>query len=241
VARFGRHDVVIRQLLIGRHVGRINQLGDQLAQGLMLRSLVLLRQKIRKRDLRCFSPGCRVRFVQNHHAAAAFAAEEPFVAIRAGVKPPPLGGHVEQRAITRKVAGYAGNVTFGPRLPIVANILVVEDEAMILVHAESVLLEAGHDTCTAATLPQAEAIIQSDQPLDLIFTDITLLDELEGGLKVGKLSHGIPVLYTSGKPITRAIRARFAKRSAFVAKPYHDRQIVDAVVALLKPARRRRH
>jgi len=106
---------------------------------------------------------------------------------------------------------------------------------MVLVHAESVLLDAGHDTLTASSFPQAEAIIESDQPLDLIFTDMTLHDELDGGLKVGKLSKEIPVLYTSGKPITDDMRAHFAERSAFLAKPYRDHQVVDAVVALLKP------
>ena len=116
----------------------------------------------------------------------------------------------------------------------VASILVVEDEAMVLELAELVLLDAGHDTVTASSLSQAEAILQSDQPLDLIFTDINLHDELEGGLKVGQLSHGIPVLYTSGNPITPAMRAHFAEKSAFLPKPYRDRQVVDAVVALLQ-------
>ena len=51
-----------------------------------------------------------------------------------------------------------------------ANILVVEDEAVVLVHAESVLSDAGHDTVTASSFWQAEAIILSGQPLDLIFT-----------------------------------------------------------------------
>ena len=115
-----------------------------------------------------------------------------------------------------------------------ANILVVEDEAIVLLNTESVLLDAGHDTVTASSFPQAEAIIQSDRPLDLIFTDINLHDELEGGLKVGKLSQGIPVLYTSGNPITDPIRALFAERSAFLPKPYRDHQVVDAVVALLE-------
>ena len=105
---------------------------------------------------------------------------------------------------------------------------------MILVHAASVLLNAGYDTVTASSFPQAEAILQSDQPLDLIFTDITLHDELDGGLKVGKLSQGIPVLYTSGKPVTKAIRACFAEPSAFLPKPYGDHQVVESVVELLK-------
>ena len=112
---------------------------------------------------------------------------------------------------------------------------------MILAHAASVLLNAGHDTVTASSLPQAEAILQSDQPLDLIFTDITLHDEFDGGLKVGKLSQGIPVLYTSGKPVTKAMRSCFAERSAFLPKPYWDHQVVDAVVGLLKPTPLLRH
>ena len=108
---------------------------------------------------------------------------------------------------------------------------------MVLELAESVLLDAGHDTVAASSFPQAEAIVLSDHPFDLIFTDITLHDELEGGLKVGQLSRGIPVLYTSGKPITGPMRERFAERSAFLPKPYRDHQVVDAVAALLKPAR----
>jgi len=127
-----------------------------------------------------------------------------------------------------------GNDTVGARLPYVAKILVVEDEAMVLVHAESFLLDAGHDALTASSFPQAEAILQSDQPLDLIFTDITLHDELEGGLKVGQLSGGIPVLYTSGRPLTDDMKALFAERSAFLPKPYRDGQVIEAVVELLK-------
>src|SRR5207344_1924486 len=50
---------------------------------------------------------------------------------------------------------------------LVAAILVVEDEAQVLVLAESYLEEHGHKTLSAATVTQASAIIERDQPLDL--------------------------------------------------------------------------
>jgi DNA-binding NtrC family response regulator len=114
-----------------------------------------------------------------------------------------------------------------------AKILIVEDEAMVLVLAESVLQDAGHETVTASNFTQAEAIIQSDQGLDLVFTDINLEDELDGGLKVGKLAR-VPVLYTSGKPLTDGMKELFAERSAFLPKPYTNHQVMDAVADLLK-------
>ena len=55
-----------------------------------------------------------------------------------------------------------------------ATILVVEDEPTILLLAESVLQHAGYETLTASTLAEAQAILNSDQPLNLIFTDIQL-------------------------------------------------------------------
>lgn len=113
-----------------------------------------------------------------------------------------------------------------------AKILVVEDEAMVLVLAESVLQDAGHETVTASNFPQAEAIMKSDQRLDLIFTDLNLEDQLDGGLKVGALAH-VPVLYTSGRPLTDGMKELFASRSAFLPKPYTNHQVVEAVAALL--------
>lgn len=66
-----------------------------------------------------------------------------------------------------------------------AVILIVEDEAPLLVLAESVLQQAGHDTLSAGSLAQAQAIIHSDSQFDLVFTDIGLVDQREGGLQVG--------------------------------------------------------
>ena len=64
-----------------------------------------------------------------------------------------------------------------------ATILLVEDEPPLLVLAEFVLQDAGYETVSAATLAEAQAMIHSDKNIDLVFTDITLLDAQQGGRK----------------------------------------------------------
>ena len=54
------------------------------------------------------------------------------------------------------------------------RVLIVEDECLVLCLAESVLQQAGYDTVLAATVAEAEAVINSDEKLDLVFTDMQL-------------------------------------------------------------------
>jgi CheY-like chemotaxis protein len=118
-----------------------------------------------------------------------------------------------------------------------AVILVVEDEPQVLSLADSVLIHAGYETVTAATLAEAQAIIQSDKKLDLVFTDITLRDELEGGVQVGQSASArkkLPVVYTSGRPLTDGMKELFVERSIFLPKPYTDEQLVNAIAGLLR-------
>jgi len=119
-----------------------------------------------------------------------------------------------------------------------ASILVVEDEPTVLVLGESVLQRAGYETLTAGTLAEAQAVIHSDQKLDLVFTDITLPDNPEGGLQVGQLVRqarpGVPVLYTSGRALTDGMKELFVERSSFLLKPYTDEQLITATAGLLR-------
>lgn len=119
-----------------------------------------------------------------------------------------------------------------------ASILVVEDEPTVLVLGESVLQRAGYETLTAGTLAEAQAVIHSDQKLDLVFTDITLPENPEGGLQMGQLVRqarpGVPVLYTSGRALTDGMKELFVERSSFLPKPYTDEQLISAVADLLR-------
>jgi CheY-like chemotaxis protein len=55
-----------------------------------------------------------------------------------------------------------------------ATILLVEDEDQVRVLAESYLEEQGHTVLTAASKNGALAILESDQPVDLLFADLGL-------------------------------------------------------------------
>ena len=65
-----------------------------------------------------------------------------------------------------------------------ARIVIVEDETQVLTLAGSVLQQAGHDTMSAGTLAEAQAIINSkDETFDFVFTDIQLVarfNQIEG-------------------------------------------------------------
>ena len=119
-----------------------------------------------------------------------------------------------------------------------ATVLIIEDEAMVLILAESVLQTASHETFTAGLLPEAKAIIESDAKFDIVFTDITLGEEQDAGIAIGKLvgnkRPGTPVLYTSGRALTDGLQVLFIERSAFLPKPYTDDHLSAALAGLLK-------
>jgi DNA-binding NtrC family response regulator len=118
-----------------------------------------------------------------------------------------------------------------------AIVFVVEDEEQVRVLAESFLEQAGHEVLSAGTLAEARAIITAEEPFDLLFTDMTLLNEPEGGLQLAleaaKQQPGRPVLYTTGRGVTDGMIALFVKPNGFLAKPYTGDQLLTAVRELL--------
>jgi DNA-binding NtrC family response regulator len=118
------------------------------------------------------------------------------------------------------------------------TVLIVEDEAQVLILAESVLQRAGYETLTAATVAEAQAIINSDEELDVVFTDVTLANHPEGGITIGQLveksRQGVPVLYTSGRELTDGMKSLFKSNGAFLPKPYTEHALTAAVANLLR-------
>jgi len=119
----------------------------------------------------------------------------------------------------------------------VAVVLIVEDEAQVLVMIDFVLAEAGYETLTARTLAEGLAITQSEKKIDLLFTDLTLVDEIDGGLQLGRAfaetRPQTPVLYTTGRGVTDGMLELFVKPYGFVAKPYTPENVLTAVKNLL--------
>jgi DNA-binding NtrC family response regulator len=89
---------------------------------------------------------------------------------------------------------------------------------------------------------EAQAIIHSDDKLDLLFTDIGLANHPKGGITIGQLMEqtqkGTPVLYTSGRTLTDGMKALFAQGSAFLQKPYTGPQLLQAVDDIVKGTER---
>ncbi len=114
-----------------------------------------------------------------------------------------------------------------------ATILIVEDESQVLLLAESYLQEHGYRTLSASTLPEAMAIIDSDEPLDVLFTDIGLGGDNEAGLRLAERARerrpDLKVLYTTGQIITDGMRALFVEGSAVLPKLYTVDQIIKSL------------
>jgi CheY-like chemotaxis protein len=74
------------------------------------------------------------------------------------------------------------NLTYGGIF--MAIVLIVEDEATLLVLAESCLQEHGHKTLSATSITEASTLLEGTDQIDLLFTDIGLKDDSEAGLKL---------------------------------------------------------
>lgn len=116
------------------------------------------------------------------------------------------------------------------------TVLIVEDEAMVLVLAESVVQSAGYQTLTASSLAEARSIVESGAKIDIVFTDLSLGEETDGGIDVGNLvaekRPGTSVLYTSGRGLTDGLSSLFIAGSDFLPKPYTDTQVVERLLNL---------
>jgi CheY-like chemotaxis protein len=119
-------------------------------------------------------------------------------------------------------------------------VLIVEDELPVRHVAESILKGAGHKTLCAGTVSEALEIIQSVQSIDLLFTDMNLGNEAQGGIRVGegvtRSRPGLPVIYTSGGAIADSMRSSFVEPGTFLPKPYSRAQLLRAVSDLTHAA-----
>ena len=119
-----------------------------------------------------------------------------------------------------------------------AIVLIVEDEEQVRVLAESIIQDQGHTTLSASTLEQAIALLEGDQTVELLFTDLGLHNDLQAGLTAAqeavKRIRGLPVLYTSGQGLTDGMRAMFVERNGFIPKPYTADELYTAIDNLLR-------
>jgi len=117
-----------------------------------------------------------------------------------------------------------------------AVVLIIEDEAQVLLLAESYLQEHGHETFSARTVAEGSAILARPDKIDVLFTDIGLRDDLQAGLELARAAVGhrpdIKVLYATGQTVTGGMRELFVERSAMLVKPYTVDQLLTSLSML---------
>ncbi len=104
-----------------------------------------------------------------------------------------------------------------------AVVLIVEDEAQVLVLAESYLQEHGHTTRSADTMDGALAILDRED-VDVLFTDIGLHGDMHAGLELARHARQrrphLKVLYATGHTVTDGMKALFVEGAKLLEKPY---------------------
>jgi CheY-like chemotaxis protein len=120
-----------------------------------------------------------------------------------------------------------------------ATILVVEDSEVVRMLTVEVLEELGHQVLEAAEAQAALAILQSDQPLDLLLTDVGLpgMNGQELAQAARQLRPELPILFASGyAEVVQVDGSALASNMALIAKPFSIDQLRDKVGDMLANA-----
>ena len=118
-----------------------------------------------------------------------------------------------------------------------AVVLVVDDEVFIRQIAETMIEDMGHESLAASSMNEALEHLNSPKSIDALFTDIRLKPKAPGGFELAQnavaLRPKLRVLYTTGSPMTEAMRALFVDGAFFLQKPYSPDQFQTSVKELL--------
>ena len=94
------------------------------------------------------------------------------------------------------------------------TVLVVEDEPTVRALAESIIEALGYMILSAANAREAIALLEQDEPIDILFTDINLpdgpdaIDGLELARKAVELCPSLRVIYTTGTSLPKSRSSR---------------------------------
>jgi len=112
--------------------------------------------------------------------------------------------------------------------------LVVEDEPLVRYALSAALQDAGCKVIEARNGTAALAVLQGGHGIDVLVTDVNLGDSIDGWT-VAEASRAknsnVAVIYVSGNAIEPA---RSVSASRFIAKPYAAKDILSAVMELIK-------
>ena len=112
-------------------------------------------------------------------------------------------------------------------------VLVVEDEPVLLIHAVSVVEEAGFEAVLATNADTAIDILVARTDIRIVFTDIDMPGSMDG-LKLAAAIRGrwppIEIIVTCDKRVP--LGSDLPERSRFFTKPYDPDRLIDALRAM---------
>jgi two-component system, response regulator PdtaR len=112
-----------------------------------------------------------------------------------------------------------------------STVLVVEDEPLMRMQVAMELSVVGFRVLETATADHALTVLESGQPIDVLFTDVHMPGEHNGlslaGVTLARWPH-IGVLVTSG-----VFQPEVPTPARFVAKPYDMAEVVLEIKRLL--------
>jgi CheY-like chemotaxis protein len=117
------------------------------------------------------------------------------------------------------------------------TVLVVDDERRMRRQARRILSELGYRVIEAENAADAARLLERDDSIDLLLTDVVMPGELDGrtlGQWARLKRPGLKVLLTSGFPQQTATEATpGGEPLPFLKKPYSREQLQEAVETLL--------
>ena len=111
-----------------------------------------------------------------------------------------------------------------------ALVLVVEDELLLRTHAVALIEEAGFDTLEAGSAKEAIALLETDERIRIVFTDINLPNGMDGLRLAAAIRERWPpveLVLTSGR--LRVSAEDIPARGRFLSKPYSPQQLIDTL------------
>lgn len=137
------------------------------------------------------------------------------------------------RPIGENSADKSGN---GPQRP--STILVVEDEILIRLPVCDYLRDCGYRVLEAASVAEAQAVFRMGEPIEIVFSDVNLIGELNGFALARWVREAYPdvkVILTSGVTRMAEKAADLCDEGPILEKPYAYEALADHIKRLLGP------
>ncbi len=113
------------------------------------------------------------------------------------------------------------------------TILVVDDNAVLRMHATELLREAGYKVVEAGDAAAATAILEAQPGIRLLFTDVQMPGAADGLSLAQQVSRRWPatrLLITSGG--SKILDESLPQDARFITKPYSDWQVLGHIKAM---------